>query len=417
MLKKHYLLQKPHLLWLLFFILGVTAIGLTKYRSHSFDSQFYGKLVTQLSTKPISGWLTPKWDAHYGHTKDEYIRDHLIGHLIPAVILSQLGIPGPVALHAIQLIYYILSLYLLTYLAGLYFGRRDSLAILWALQIIPMAFSYGIRANHERAVLFYMLIAVIGSVKMANHLKWCWITLIGIVAIFLIKGIFFLPIMFFSLLVFAISLKNIFSKKAFYGLCFFASSILVIIGVGYLYEHLFFQQTGLSFFEGYWSEQISDRIIKAEQSSSIIFAKLHNLKYYIGRTLYYSFPWSILALIFLWKKRSLISPYLKNLHPKKWIHLEDYHPLRGAMIFNLIVFGHVLMFSLSNRTASRYLYPAYLVLAAISIVYLVRHSTKIQKFHEKVIELGVHKVAACIWFFTFVAHIINFLMSEVPYLP
>ena len=94
-----------------------------------------------------------------------------------------------------------------------------------------------------------------------------------------------------------------------------------------------------------------DRAFK-EQSDGILFFK--NIKafgYYLSRTLSYSLPWSLLALVLLIKNR-------KSFKVKK-IHL--------ILITSSLIY--ICTFSISSRTASRYIYPSYFLFASSCILY------------------------------------------------
>lgn len=119
-----------------------------------------------------------------------------------------------------------------------------------------------------------------------------------------------------------------------------------------LYEIAYRLQAGTYFWQRYIEIQIMGRSMKQEGSTLATFGS--GLFYYVTRALLYSLPAALFAAYMGWKKRSFKSPIYKE------------QAIIFALLFCAISLG---LFSLSSRTASRYLFVTNYFVAIVFFSY------------------------------------------------
>ena len=340
--------------WLTALILVSTFIIQGNYVARENDSRLYSRFTQQLNEKPLKRYLALEWrdySSHFAEKETPYVRDHLIGQFLFPVLLAKLGIPATHSIYIANTIYKILSLFLLFVIAKKFYSLKLAALLTILIQLIPVSLNYQMRANHEPALLLLVLLAIYSIVNFKENIIFKTLLFISVQFCFLIKGVAFLP-----LLPVILATYLIYSYKKDSAYCLKDISLLTFIFLSplltaYLYELAFQATTGHPFFSKYIKTQLMDRAFK-EQSDGILFFK--NIKafgYYLSRTLSYSLPWSLLALVLLIKNR-------KSFKVKK-IHLIL---ITASLIY-------ICTFSISSRTASRYIYPSYFLFASSCILY------------------------------------------------
>ena len=124
------------------------------------DSRLYAEIAAAMAAQPVDRWIAPLFPP--GWYMSGYFREHPVGvHLLPA-LLGKLGYPAPQAAFAANALYQVLSLVLLQRVAAALVGPLEARSLGWLLQLIPIAFTFRIRANHEQAILLCLLLALYG---------------------------------------------------------------------------------------------------------------------------------------------------------------------------------------------------------------------------------------------------------------
>ena len=125
------------------------------------DSLLYARIAADLSAKPMARWIAPEWPP--GAYGQGYFREHPAGLFWPAALLARLGYPAPQAAFAANLLYQALTLVLLARLAASLAAEPEARALGWILQLLPLAFAYRVRANHEQPLVMCLAMALLGS--------------------------------------------------------------------------------------------------------------------------------------------------------------------------------------------------------------------------------------------------------------
>jgi 4-amino-4-deoxy-L-arabinose transferase-like glycosyltransferase len=343
-------------------VLVVAAVLLivVNVRAADSDSGLHIGFVERLNTLPVSRWIAPEWWGLWGF--EGLYREHPIGILIPPLILAKLGFPASQAPFLANAIYQVLSLVIIQNVAATVVPAVKARALSWMLQLIPIAFTYRIRANHEQAVLLLFFVALWSIEKSRKDARWISLLVFSTTAAVLVKGVF-AAWLFMGCALWLLIIRNDryarpidrfrdrvrLDRRAWIGL---AISFAAVLGVIAGYEFLYRQATHESFLAVYVSRQIGAAAVA--KGSSYPAQKLSNLIFYGGRLLWFAFPGSLAVLAAIWK-RSRREPV-----PER---------TRQAFVFSVgISLLYVVLFSLSDRHADRYIFPAYYLFAACGMI-------------------------------------------------
>jgi len=357
-------------------VLVVSAILLVvvNVRAADSDSGLHIGLVERLNTLPVSRWIAPEWWGLWGF--DGLYREHPIGILIPPLILSRLGFPASQAPFLANAIYQVLSLVIIQNVAATVVRAVEARALLWMLQLIPIAFTYRIRANHEQAVLLLFFVALWSMEKSRKDVRWISLLVFSTAAAVLVKGVF-AAWLFIGCAIWLLVIRNDASapidryrdrmrldRRAWIGLGIaFAGVLGVIAG----YEYLYRQATHESFLAVYASRQIGAAAMA--KGPSYLTQKLSNLVFYGGRLLWFAFPGSLAVLAAIWKRGK------REPVPER---------TRQAFIFSVgVSLLYVVLFSLSDRHADRYIFPAYYLFAACGLISAANQSVWLHRIIER----------------------------------
>ena len=401
--------KKSFGLWLALWVVASAFLSTTDFRSSSNDSKFYSRLVGQLADKPVGQWVAPKWGENfYGQPPDKYIHDHLSGNLIPGVLLAKAGVPSQHALNIVQMLFNIFSLILLVKIASFFVEKKVAVHLLWILQLIPIAFTYKIRANHEQGMILWMLVAIYGALLLVKTGRGLWLWALGVAGALLVKGapVILLPVMGVLVAFFAAEKIEGRPKKA---LWLASTAVFTIFIVGFVYEFFYRQATGTEFWGEYWRVQIEERSLKATSDKPLLLQKLSNFWYYLNRSIFYTAPWSLVALfIFSKRKHWQRLPSLREV-----FRLETSQKQKLYVVLFLLAILQIFAFSVSDRRGSRYIFPVFYLFGSGFSIYILYGVEGFKNLAEKVEEkLGAANFAAILWFVTFNVHIMGFLLKN-----
>ena len=113
-----------------------------------------------------------------------------MGLLVPAALLASIGYPPEQAAYALNTLYQCATLVLVPRLAATLVSGFEARALAWLLQLLPIAFTYRVRANHEQALLLCLVVALVGTDWSRRHARFAVLTALGLVGMLLVKGTF-----------------------------------------------------------------------------------------------------------------------------------------------------------------------------------------------------------------------------------
>ncbi len=382
-------LRAEALAWLAALVVSALALALLGYQARDADSRLYSEIAARMSSQPSAQWIAPRFPPGWFMTG--LFREHPVGiHLLPA-LLARLGYPALQAALAINGLYVVLGLLVLRQLAASLVSGSESRALLLFAQLLPIAFTFRVRANHESAVLLCLLLALYGVERARAHSGFGAMVVAGLVGLLLVKGV--LVVMGFAACVLWLTVRR-YVEPAVRDRAAWASILAALVAVaatGLLYESLYRQATGEPFWSFYLGRQLG--VAAIEQSSAGVLQKAYNLVWYLGRVLWFPFPWSLTLAAALVSRRPIGPSGTAS----------------GTRAGTLFVVGFTLLylgaFSLSDRRADRYIFPVYSAVGAAGVVAALRTWPRLLSFAERV-HRGRPWLPAALWLALVVVHLL-----------
>jgi len=345
--------------WLAAFVLVSALLVAVRFTSDDPDSALYANLSARLAAGPVERWIAPEWWGNWD--QHGLFREHPAGVLLAPALLGALGVPGVQAAYIVGVACALAALVLISTAIGRLSSRADGRAALVLLQIMPMAFIFRIRANHEYPMLVCLILAVIGIELAGRSWRWIWLTPVALVGGVLIKAVFVaVPLLAIAwwMLTNPLRTKDGFPRQVV-ALLLAAAATAVVVA---LYDAHYMGLTGEGFWQGYWNRQLAPLSIGG--STEPQYGPLAHFQYYVLRMLWHPAPWS-LALV-------VAAVTLKGRWQRWWRGEDDTR--RRALLFALgFAVTTVLPLTPASRFAERYIFsPNYAIAAAGVVVALHR---------------------------------------------
>jgi hypothetical protein len=164
-----------------------------------------------------------------------------------------------------------------------------------------------------------------------------------------------------------------------------AIGVAAAAATAFAFELAYWQASGEPFWSFYASRQLG--VAATTEAGSGALRKLGNLAFYAGRLLWFAFPWSVAALVALW------------VHGRS---RSEAHSPAPAWFAAAVVAVYLGAFSLADRRADRYVFPAYYALGAAGAVAALRLAPRL---HAIAVRLDRAWVPAAVWTALFTAHL------------
>jgi hypothetical protein len=339
-------------------------------------------------------------------------REHPAGIFLLPALLARLGYPAEQAAYAINAGYQVLTLVLLTRLAAAVVPGVEARSLAWLLQLLPVAFTYRIRANQEQALLLGFAAALLGVERSRKQPAWGAVTIASLVALLLVKGVlaaFAATACALWLLLRRRGQEGSGSDRGAWVGLFSGLGAMAVTVVGY--EVAYQSVTGQPFLSSYLARQLGAAGIP--QSEAVLAQKAYNLVWYLGRVLWFPFPWSLAALGAGWRWRASLASLLRN----RSVSGSERDPgALAGLAFALALSGlYVGCFSLSDRRADRYIFPVYFALGAAGAVATLRHSRSLRRAAGRLDSPGP-LVPILVWLLVFALHLASGPLFHLPVL-
>jgi len=371
---------------------GWIALAALGYRARDADSRLYAEIAARMSTTPAVGWVAPEFPP--GWYGSGLFREHPPGLFFPAALLARLGYPAPQAAYAVNALYQVLTIVLVQRLAATLVGGFESRALGWIVQLLPIAFTFRIRANHEQAVVLCLVAALYGIERARTRPRWATLTVVALSALLMVKGLLVLfgpAVCAFWLLARRATSGRVASDRATWLGLAGAVAAMGLTAVGY--EQLYLRATGGPFWSAYLERQVG--VAAAASAGSGVAAKAENLAWYLGRVVWFPFPWSLALLAAAWR-------WLGTKERSAPAEPDSAGALAGGIFAIATVVLYVGLFSLSDRRADRYVFPAYYAVGAAGGIAALRASPRLRRLAER---LDRPWVPAAVWAVAFSAHL------------
>ncbi len=356
------------LAWTGVVLVSIVLLGLTRYTTRDPDSRLYAGIAARLSQQPVDRWIAPEWWGLWGFDAPYY--EHPVGIFLAPAALARLGFPADQAAYAVNVVYQAASLALIVLLARVFVDPSEARALAWMLQLLPIAFVFRIRANHEYAVLAGLLLAVYSTERARARPIWTLGMLAGLCVVLLVKGVFALivPVTCAIWLV-ARARQAAGAPPAWRALTVVGLMPVVAALVAWGYDAEYLQATGRSFLAVYRSRQVPPDALAVTMSW---WAVPYTTVWYLGRIVWYAFPWSLFAGLIAWRAVRSGDAWPWRRRGREALNRLQSPACQGAWF---AVASSLLLtagFSLAGRKADRYLFPVYFILGAAGAVAAVR---------------------------------------------
>jgi 4-amino-4-deoxy-L-arabinose transferase-like glycosyltransferase len=388
-------LSSGTLAWALLCAAGWAALAATGYRARDPDSRLYAEIAARQAEAPLASWIAPEFPP--GWYMSGLFREHPAGLFAPAAALGALGYPAAQAAYAMNAVYQVLGIVLLQRLAATLVPGLEARALAWLIQLLPIAFTFRIRANHEAAMLLCLLAALYGTERARREPRFGWLVVAGCVGLLLVKGLLaaFGPAVCALWLLARRTTRSDPAASDRPAWLAVAAGVVAMAATVVVYELAYRQVTGEPFWSYYAGRQLG--VAAASGADSGPGGFLYNLVFYLARVLWFAFPWSVALAVLLWRCRS--RPLLGQAAAKA----RGDAGAHAGVVFALAVAAlYVGLFSLSERRADRYVFPAYYAIGAAGAVAGLRLLPALRRL---VARLDRPWLPAAVWAGTFAAHL------------
>jgi hypothetical protein len=334
----------------------------THFRTRDPDSALYVIIASRLAEQPASTWIAPQW---WGGWKNEGpFREHPAGAFVGPAALTRLGIPGEEASFVVNLVTQVVTLLVVVALAARLLPPATARLPLWTLQLLPIAFVFRIRANHEYPLMAGIFVAVYGIERMRYRWPWFFVALGGFLYALFVKGIFagLGPALATVWLLVVPPGEGGRNSRGWIGIALLG---VVTIASALAYEHAYVAATGMSFFEYYVGVQLRRGRL---QGSRLPFPinKTWNAIWYVGRVMWYAAPWSVFLAMGKFRRKD------SDPAERAWVRFC----LGGVLIT-------VLLLALNDSKADRYMFPAFYLAGAGGTVVAVERWGRVKRLSER----------------------------------
>jgi 4-amino-4-deoxy-L-arabinose transferase-like glycosyltransferase len=365
--------------WALAVVVAVGVIGLTHYESADPDSSLHAGISARLSQQPVARWIAPEWWGFWSG-QGPYC-EHPVGIFILPAALARLGYPPLQAAYAVNVLYQAASFILIGLVAVRVAAPRDARALGWLLQLLPIAFVFRIRANHEYAVLAGLLFAVYSTERARRRPAWTLGMVFGFCAVLLVKGVFavMVPVACAAwLLARAAQPGDI--RRHWRAWAAVAAMPLAGALAAWGYEAAYAHVTGRSFLAVYQSRQLP---AAAVTGGSLVARTAYTAAWYAARLFWYPFPWSLLAGAVAWRgvRGGAVWPWGRG---RRGAAAGMPAPLQQGAWFAIATSAMLAgVFSLAHRKADRYLFPVYFIVAAAGAIEALNRFGRLRRLVEQ----------------------------------
>ncbi len=346
--------RRESVAWVCCFLLVAAVLVGIGFSSDDPDSALYAALSARLADLPPGRWIAPEWWGHWD--SEGLFREHPVGVLLLPAALGAIGIPGTQAAYVVGIAAALLCLIILGHLIARITSPADGRLALVLLQVMPVAFIFRIRANHEYPMLLCLLVMIVGLDRVRTSWRWLLVPAIALTGALLVKGVFIVVLIVAAAIWLAVNpLRAAGAAWRPVAACALAAVVLTAVAVGY--DALYLDVTGERFWGPYWERQLAPLRLSAPLGTESAF--LHHLSFYLLRLLWHPAPWSVALIAAIWRAR-------RNLGGS-WRRMSE--PARRALGCAVaFAAASIAMLTPASRFAERYPFSAHYAIAAAGAV-------------------------------------------------
>ncbi len=344
--------------WLAAFLLVASVLVAMRFESEDPDSALYAALAERLTELPIDEWIAPSWWGLWDGAG--LFREHPAGVLVPTAALARLGVPARQGAYVLGLAYGLASLLVIGAIVTRVASPRDGRLALILLQLMPVAFVFRIRANHEYPMLLCLLVALAGIDGVRRSWRWLPVAPIALTAALLVKGVFVV------LIVVAAAIWAVtnparepvrWTRVAAAGL----ASVVLMAATAIAYDAAYYRVTGQTFWGPYWQRQLAPLTIATPFEGGSML--MDHVAFYVTLLAWHPAPWSVALAVALWRSRHGVAA--------RWRALTAGE--RRGLLFTIgFAVASIVVLSPSSRFAERYAFSATYAVATAGVVAALR---------------------------------------------
>ena len=269
----------------------------TGFVSRDPDSAFYAVMTERLANGPASAWIAPEWGGLWNGTG--LWQEHPIGIYLVPIAFAKLGFPAGQAAYAMGIAAALGCLVLMARLAAATHVEGAGRAALVLLQLVPAAFVFRVRANHEYPMLLCLLAALVALDGVRR--SWVWLPAVAaaITAALLIKGVF-VAIVLLGAGLWALLNPLRAPGSMIRPLVALAVAVGCAAAMAVGYDVLYERAAGTTFWAGYWRRQLGP-VAEAAPGAGLL-PILGHIAFYAAHLAWLSAPWgaALVGLTIVW---------------------------------------------------------------------------------------------------------------------
>ena len=339
-------------------LLAVWALlAATGFTSRDPDSAFYATMSARLANGPLTGIIAPEWGGLWNGTG--LWQEHPVGIYLAPIGLAWVGYPDTQAAYAVGIATALGCLLLLARLARAAEPSAGRSALV-LLQLVPAAFVFRVRANQEYPMLLCLLVLLLALDGVRRSWGWTALAALALTAALLVKGVFVAIVLLGAgvwVLVNPLRVPGSMARP----IAALAASVVVMVLVALVYDQLYEQAAGTTFWAGYWRRQLGP-VADAAPGAGVL-ALVYHAFFYVAHLAWLSAPWgaALVVLAAAWMRRARDG---WRAQPERLRYTTVYALLFAA--------AAIVMLSPSGRFAERYLFSPIFVAAAIGVAVACR---------------------------------------------
>ena len=339
-------------------LLAVWAIlAATGFTSRDPDSAFYATMSARLANGPLSGIIAPEWGGLWNGTG--LWQEHPVGIYLAPIVLAWVGYPDAQAAYAVGIATALGCLLLLARLARAAEPSAGRSALV-LLQLVPAAFVFRVRANQEYPMLLCLLVVLLALDGVRRSWSWSAVAALALTASLLVKGVFVAIVLLGAGLWVIVNPLRVPGSIVRPVVALAASAVMMAV-VALVYDQLYEQAAGTTFWAGYWRRQLGP--VAGAAPGAGVLALVYHAFFYLAHLAWLSAPWGAALVV-------LAAGWLRRARDA-WRAQPE--PLRSAVVFALLfAAATIVMLSPSGRFAERYLFSPIFITAAIGIAVACR---------------------------------------------
>ncbi len=344
-------------IWAGAFVIVSALLVLTNFSSDDPDSALYAGLSARLAQEPASRWIAPEWWDFWPHAQmTGLFREHPAGVLLLPTALTRVGIPAAQGAYIVGVAAALGSLLIIGGLLKRVASHEAGRVALLLLQLMPVAFIFRIRANHEYPMLFCLLLTLWGLERVRHSWIGLALVAVGMAGALLVKGVFVVMILIAAGLWLLINPVGDRANPLRPWIAV-AGGLAAMAVAALAYDAWYLRVTGEAFWLPYWQRQLGPVTLSSPLEDAWSFAR--NFLFYLSRLLWHPAPWSFALVVGAWRLRGRL---------REWWQRAPAPLTRGLLFATAFAVLSVLVLAPSSRYAERYAFSATYAIAAAGVV-------------------------------------------------